>query len=119
MDEAMVHFRRALEIQPDNAEAHYNVGVALADRGRFPEAMAHCRQALKSKPGKIGFQQRLAWMLATCPEASLRNGAEAVELAERVNQFYGGGRLGASIRWLPPTPRRGDFRKLWRRQKRP
>ncbi len=95
VDEAMAHFRRALEIQPDNAEAHYNLGVAMADRGRFTEAMAHCRQALKSKPDKIGFQQRLAWMLATCPEASLRNGAEAIELAQRVNQFYGGGRLGA------------------------
>ena len=95
MDAAMTHFRRALEIQPDNAEAHYNVGVALAERGRFHDAIAHCRQALKIKPDKIGFQQRLAWMLATCPEASLRNGAEAVELAERVNQFYGGGRLAA------------------------
>ena len=95
MDLAMAQFQRALEIQPNNAEAHYNVGIAMADQGRFQEAMDHCRRALKIKPDKIAFQRRLAWMLATCPEASLRNGAEAIELAQCVNQFYGGGRLDA------------------------
>ena len=29
-------------------------------------------------------------MLATCPQASLRNGIEAVKLAERANQLAGG-----------------------------
>ena len=29
----------------------------------------------------------LAWLLATCPEASLRNGAEAVQLAEKACQI--------------------------------
>ena len=32
----------------------------------------------------------LAWLLATCPEASVRNGAEAVELARRAVQLSGG-----------------------------
>jgi tetratricopeptide (TPR) repeat protein len=95
MKAAMAQFERALAIQPDNAEAHYNVGVALGGQGRFHEAMDHCRRALKIKPDKIAFQQRLAWMLATCPEASLRGGAEAIELAQRVNQSYGGERLDA------------------------
>jgi tetratricopeptide (TPR) repeat protein len=95
MKAAMAQFERALEIQPNNAEAHYNVGVVLGGQGRFHEAMNHCRQALKIKPDKIAFQRRLAWMLATCPEASLRGGAEAIELAQRVSQFYGGERLDA------------------------
>ncbi len=95
MDEALAHFQRALGIQPDNAEAHYNLGLALANQGRFQDAVAHCRQALRSKPDKTAFQRLLAWMLATCPEASLRNGAEAVGLAQRVNQFYGGRRVDA------------------------
>ena len=33
----------------------------------------------------------LAWVLATCPQASLRNGNKAVELAQRANQFMGDG----------------------------
>jgi hypothetical protein len=28
-------------------------------------------------------QNNLAWLLATCPEASIRNGAKAVELAQQ------------------------------------
>jgi tetratricopeptide (TPR) repeat protein len=92
---AMNQFRQALAIQPNLAEAHYNVAVALANEGRFSEAFRHCREAVKIRPDKLAFPQRLAWLLATCPEASLRNGAEAIELAERVNQFCQGKRIDA------------------------
>ncbi len=34
----------------------------------------------------------LAWLLATCPEASLRNGAEAIEHAQRADHLCGGTR---------------------------
>ena len=42
------------------------------------------------QPNQIGFVNQLAWVLATCPEASVRNGAEAVELAQRAVQLSGG-----------------------------
>jgi len=32
----------------------------------------------------------MAWVLATGPEASVRNGAQAIELAQRANQLSGG-----------------------------
>ncbi len=37
-------------------------------------------------------QRSLAWLRATCSDPSLRNGAEAVELAQRANQLSGGQR---------------------------
>ena len=40
IDEAIVHFLKALQIKPDNAEAHNNLGFALAGRGRIDEAIA-------------------------------------------------------------------------------
>jgi tetratricopeptide (TPR) repeat protein len=92
---AMTHFRQALALRPNNAEAHYNVAVALANEGRFSEAFRHCREAVQLRPDKIAFPQRLAWMLATCPDASLRNGKEAIELGERVNRFCRGQRIDA------------------------
>ena len=49
-DEAMVHFRKALEIKPKFADAHYKLGVALVGRGRPEEAVAHYQQALNLKP---------------------------------------------------------------------
>ena len=49
-DEAIAHYRKALEIKPDNAEAHDNLGIALAGRGQVDEAIAHYRKALEIKP---------------------------------------------------------------------
>ena len=50
VDEAIAHYRKALEIKPDYAEAHNNLGNALAGRGQVDEAIAHYRKALEIKP---------------------------------------------------------------------
>ena len=46
VDEAIAHYRKALEIKPDYVEAHYNLGVALAGRGKLDEALEHYQKAL-------------------------------------------------------------------------
>ena len=43
-------YRRALELKPDYAEAHNNLGVALKDQGKLDEAVACYRRALELKP---------------------------------------------------------------------
>ena len=50
VDEAIAHYRKALEIKPDYAEAHYNLGNVLAGRGQVDEAIAQYRKALEIKP---------------------------------------------------------------------
>ena len=49
-DEAITHFRKVLEITPDCAEIHFNLGVALASRGQVDEAATHFRKALEIRP---------------------------------------------------------------------
>jgi tetratricopeptide (TPR) repeat protein len=39
-----------LRLAPDFAEAHYNLGNALAQVGRVQEAIQHYEQALRIKP---------------------------------------------------------------------
>ena len=39
-----------MELKPDFAEAHNNLGVALKDQGKLNEAIACCRRALELKP---------------------------------------------------------------------
>jgi len=87
VDEAIAQFQKALEIQPDSAEPHNNLGNALRQKGRVSEAIAHYQKALEIRPQSVPVQNNLAWVLATCPEASLRNGAKAVELAQQANQL--------------------------------
>jgi len=43
--EAVSKFRRAIELETGNAEAHYGLAVALYKQGREQEAAAHCQAA--------------------------------------------------------------------------
>jgi len=91
VDEAIAHFQKVLQINPANAEAHINLGSAMLQKGNMGEAITHFQKALQIKPDYLQAQNNLAWMLATCPQASLRNGNKAVELARRANQLTGDG----------------------------
>jgi tetratricopeptide (TPR) repeat protein len=48
--EAIVHYRRALELDDLYSQAHFNHGVALADLGRADEALESYRRALELNP---------------------------------------------------------------------
>jgi tetratricopeptide (TPR) repeat protein len=50
LDEAVAHYRRALDLKPDYADAHNNMGNALREQGRLNEAIACFRRALDLKP---------------------------------------------------------------------
>ena len=50
LDEAVACYRRALELKPDFAEAHNNLGIAFKDQGKLDEAVACYRRALELKP---------------------------------------------------------------------
>ena len=55
------------------------------------EAITHYQLALQIRPDFVEALNRLAWVLAICPQATLRNGSKAVELAQRADQLTGDG----------------------------
>jgi arylsulfatase A-like enzyme/Flp pilus assembly protein TadD len=81
--EAIGEFRAALEAEPKNAEAHNNLGLALRMSGRGGEAVPHFKAALAARSDWPAPMNELAWILATHPDARVRDAAEAVRLAER------------------------------------
>jgi tetratricopeptide (TPR) repeat protein len=89
-DEAVMHWQRALDLNPDYVDARYYLGVAHYERGEAAEALADWRLALRAEPKHVVILNQTAWVLATCPQASARNGAEAVDLAERAAELSGG-----------------------------
>jgi tetratricopeptide (TPR) repeat protein len=91
-NEAAAHYRSVVKLSPGNPLAWNNLGVALAGGGRFDEALAAFQQALQRQPDCVEAQKNLAWLRATCPLASLRNGGEAMEHARRADQLCGGKR---------------------------
>jgi tetratricopeptide (TPR) repeat protein len=82
-DEAITHYQKALELRPENADAHANLGSVFLAKGRVRDAIAQYRDALRIAPDNVAAQSNLAWLLATAADPSLRNGSEAVLLAEQ------------------------------------
>ena len=89
-DEAIIHFQQALQIKPGYVDAHIDLGNVLLQNGKVGEAISHFQMALQLKPADPSIQNTLAWLLATCPEAALRDGNKAVELARQANALTGG-----------------------------
>jgi tetratricopeptide (TPR) repeat protein len=83
MDEAIAHYQKVVELRPDNADARANLGSIFLAKGRVRDAIAQYQDALRIAPDNVAAQSNLAWLLATTAEQSLRNGSEAVLLAER------------------------------------
>jgi len=82
-DEAIVHYQKVLELSPENADARANLGSVFLAKGRVRDAIPQYRDALRIAPDNVAAQSNLAWLLATAADPSLRNGSEAVLLAER------------------------------------
>jgi tetratricopeptide (TPR) repeat protein len=90
MNEAMVHYRKFLEIEPNNVEARNIMGTALIQQGRVREAVEQWQEALTIQPDNGNAASNLAWVFATCPEDSIRNGPRALQLAEQALRISGG-----------------------------
>ncbi|MEN3367960.1 MAG: protein O-mannosyl-transferase [Verrucomicrobiota bacterium] len=82
-DESVTHLQRALEIDPNHANAHYNLGNTFLQMGRIQEALAHYTKALEINPNDTEVLNNMAWVLATAPDASIRNGQKALKMAQR------------------------------------
>jgi len=90
-DEAILHLKKAVELSPNMVNAHENLGMALFfTKGKTAEALLHWRRVLRLEPNHLPVLNQTAWVLATCPDRSVRNGTEAVMLAERAVQLSGG-----------------------------
>jgi hypothetical protein len=68
----------------DLTEEHCTVAVDLRQKGNLPGAIARYQVALGLEPDLPEALEPLAWIFATCPDAALRNGPEAVRLGARL-----------------------------------
>ncbi|MCE9556447.1 MAG: thioredoxin domain-containing protein [Planctomycetes bacterium] len=62
--------------------AHAQRGLAHAQGGRYADAIRELKESLRLKGDWAEAAQHLAWILATCPDDTIRNGTEAVKYAK-------------------------------------
>jgi Tfp pilus assembly protein PilF/2-polyprenyl-3-methyl-5-hydroxy-6-metoxy-1,4-benzoquinol methylase len=117
-DEAVGHFRKAVEIRPDVAAGQHNLGKALAAAGRPDAAAAAFEQALTLKPDFAEVQNDFGVMLmaqGSFKEASARF-ARALELVPELVENAAG--ITATLLKVNPALGEGVARAMaaWPKQ---
>ena len=82
-DKAIAEFTEAIRLDPQYDAAYHNRGHVYAERKDYAKAIADFNEAIRLNPQDPTTNTSLAWILATCPNAELRNGKRAVRLATR------------------------------------
>jgi len=88
--DAVADYSAAITLAPKSATAYNNRGFNRQLLGDEKDALGDYEQALKLAPDYALCYQNKAWLLATSSDASLRNGAAAVQAALRaceLNQY--------------------------------
>ena len=86
--EAVLHLKMALCLKPD-IQTRLDLAGLLYQTGDYRQAAEHFRKVLSLNPDLAEPLNNLAWMLATCSDDTLRDGAEAVRFAERACHLTG------------------------------
>ncbi len=84
LQQAGAAYRRVLELEPDNQPARLGEATALVLDHRYAEARRRLEEGLARRGDDPRLAHTLARLLATCPDAAVRDGARALELATAV-----------------------------------
>jgi len=83
LNEAISEFNKAIVINPNFTEAYYKLGLVLKAQGKLSDAISAYREVIQLKSDYVLAYSNLAWIYATSPNASIRDGDEAVALATK------------------------------------
>ena len=81
--EAIKRFTRALEIDAENFPSRRGRSDAAISIGDHKAALADLEEAHTLRPDDTGVLNNLAWLLATSPDDTLRDGRRAIGLARK------------------------------------
>jgi protein O-mannosyl-transferase len=83
LDDAIRELQRAVELRPGYSPARQHLAMALEQKGDWAGAIAQYKAALSGQPDSEVICNNLAWLLATVPDDTLRDGREAVRLSQQ------------------------------------
>ena len=84
LDKAISDYNRAIEVDPKIVQAYMGRARAHASKREYAKAISDLETTLQLNPKQLDQTfNSLAWLLATSPETSVRNGQKAVQNASR------------------------------------
>jgi tetratricopeptide (TPR) repeat protein len=78
-----------IELNPRFSPAYSERGGGRSAKGDVEGALVDYNKAIELDPGNSDAYNSLAWLLATCPRATVRNGARAIENARKACELTG------------------------------
>jgi tetratricopeptide (TPR) repeat protein len=90
MNDAIDAWLNTVRIRPNFAAGHENLGYAFYLQGKLADSLTHLRLALEADPDRVSDLNLAASVLATSPDSSLRNSADAITLADRAQTLTHG-----------------------------
>jgi tetratricopeptide (TPR) repeat protein len=97
VDEALVEFSRVVQADPSNEGALLDQVKLLHRTGQFKQALDGLEKGHAQYPQRGRTAVMLAYLLATSPQFELRDGARALDLAQRVYNATGALQHGALV----------------------
>ena len=88
LEASLAPYRRALELEPGWREARFGEAMALVRLSRYAEALQRLRAAMDLHPGEPAFPLAVARLLAAAPDPRVRDGSEALVLAQAVEETH-------------------------------
>jgi tetratricopeptide (TPR) repeat protein len=87
---AIPHYEAILLAEPNSASAHAHLARSLIELGRIEPAVEHLHTAVRLNPHDFPATLTLAWLQATSPIDAVRDGASALQLAQRLKSSEAG-----------------------------
>jgi tetratricopeptide (TPR) repeat protein len=84
LGESLQQYDEAIRLDPRSSDASFGAAMALVRLGRYHDAMARLTDGTKRHPGERRFTHAMARLLAAAPDATVRDGARALTLAQEL-----------------------------------
>ncbi|MCP4195261.1 MAG: redoxin domain-containing protein [Planctomycetaceae bacterium] len=106
---ATQHFRMARRIEPQTVGPEMMLGQWYEGRGEYEVACRYYVAAMKISPDNLPAMNNLAWLLATCPDDTIRDGEQALRLAKTAAEITQGRHPAALDTWAASLAENGEY----------
>lgn len=116
-EKALSDYNRLIELDPAKASGYNGRGLFRQALGEYRAAMADYAKAIELDVDSALAHNNLAWLMATCPDAELRDGARAVEHAREACELTDWKQVSYLDTLAAAYAERGEFKEAVQWQK--